>query len=191
MRATFPRKVVVRLFSIILFILLIAEPAVAVEMVQFYDWQAEVVTKEERTTCVIHFTGITQRGIIIGMNLSLVEEKAAEDEGRYFTLIKVSAGHIHKIDLSDVTPIKIQDARIKTSAVSSEGKITKIDDGPNPYFLGGTEGFDLFQSLVLGIKQEGIVVRFEERSDLETVVRIPPPPLEIIEKVSHCATIKI
>lgn len=171
--------------------LLTAEPSVAVEMVQFYDWQAEIVSKEERTTCVIHFTGITQSRIVIGMNLSLVEEKAAEGEGRYFTLIKVSAGHIHKIDLSDVTPIKIQNAWIKTSAGSSEGKINKINDGPNPYFLGGTEGFDLFQSLVLGIKQEGVVVRFEEGPDLETVARIPPPPPEIIDKVSHCAAIKI
>jgi len=183
----------VRLLSFALFVSLLAEPSVPVEGVQFYDWQAEVVSKAERTTCVIHFTGITRNRIVIGMNLSLVEEKAVEveDEGRYFTLIKVSAGHIHKIDLSDVTPIKIQSAWIKTIAGSSEGKIDKINDGPNPYFLGGTEGFDLFQSLVLGIKKEGVVVRFLERPDLETIVRIPAPPPEILEKVSHCASIKI
>lgn len=140
---------------------------------------------------MIHFTGLTQTRIVIGMNLSLIEEKNLEDEGRYFTLIKVSAGHIHKIDLSDVTPIKIQDAWVKTIAGSSEGKIDKIDDGPNPYFLGGTEGFDLFQTLVLGIRQEGVEVRFVEGPDLETHVRIPAPPPEIIEEVSHCATVKI
>ncbi|MEO2054233.1 MAG: hypothetical protein ABGX83_02840 [Nitrospira sp.] len=182
-----------RLLSLAVFVSLLAEPSVPVESVQFYDWEAEVVSKEERTTCVIHFTGITQNRIVIVMNLSLVEEKAVEveDEGRYFTLIKVSAGHIHKIDLSDVTPIKIQSAWIKTIAGSSEGKIDKINDGPNPYFLGGTKGFDLFQSLVLGIKKEGVVVHFVEGPDLEKVFRIPPPPPEIIEEVSHCATVKI
>ncbi len=182
-----------RLLSLALFVSLLAEPSAPVESVQFYDWQAQVISKAERTTCVIHFTGITQTRIVIGMNLSLVEEKAVDvkDEGRYFTLIKVSAGHVHKIDLSDVTSIKIQRAWIKTLAGSSEGKINKINDGPNPYFLGGTEGFELFQSLVLGIKTEGVVVSFVEGLDLERVFRVPAPPPEIIEEVSHCATIKI
>ncbi|MFQ5579288.1 MAG: hypothetical protein ACE5FZ_01635 [Nitrospiria bacterium] len=180
-----------RLFSLALFVSLLAEPSDLVEKVQFYDWKSDVVSKQERNTCVIHFTGITQSRIVLSMNLSVVEEKSSEGEALYITMIKVSAGRIHKIDLSDVTPIKIQNAWVKTSAGSSEGKVNKINDGPNPYFLAGTEGFDLFRTLVRGIAEEGVVVRFEEGPDMQMVVQVPAPALEITEKLRACATIKI
>jgi hypothetical protein len=118
----------VKFLSIALFVLLLAEPSAEIETVQFYDWKSDVVSNEERTTCYIHFTGITQRRIVLSMNLSIVEEKDSEGETFYITLIKVSAVHINKIDLSDVTPITIQNACVKTMASSSEGKISKIND---------------------------------------------------------------
>ncbi|MFQ5780391.1 MAG: hypothetical protein ACE5HN_06340 [Nitrospiria bacterium] len=172
-----------RTLSAFLFLTLLFESAHAVESIRFYDWQADVPSKGEGAPiCSIQFTGISQKRVILSMILSMV------DDPRKMTLLKVTAGHINKVDLSDVTPIRIQNAWVNTSSGTSKEKIIKIDVGSDPYFLGGTDGFQLFRSLLQGIQKDGVTVVYLAGSDLETVLSIPKPPTEMIDELRPCLT---
>jgi hypothetical protein len=166
----------------LLLLMLSVQIASASENMTFYDWQADFQASEKSTTCFIQLTGINrERFILLTMNLSALVEKSPLNQIREITVLRVTASQINKPDLSDMAPIKIHNAWIKTSLGTSLGKITKIDVGPELYYLGGAKGSDLFHTLIEGILNNGAIIGYQEKpTDPDIVSRVPAPPPDVV-----------
>lgn len=175
----------------VLFLFWLFAPAVfAEENVILYDWQTDFqATGENRKSCFIQFSGVNkQRGVFLSMNLSVVVDQFPFQAMRETTILRITAERIQRPDFSEIAPIRIHDAWLKTSLGSSFGKLFKINLGSEPYYLGGASGSDLFHTLLQGLLQTGALIGYREKpGDPEIVSAIPaPPPEVIIEKVMPC-----
>ncbi len=168
--------------------LLNPQPTSAVKSLRFHDWQADVLSSESsKKQCYIQFSGISKERILISMRLAMVEEKTPFNDTITWTLIKVSAGRLRNNNPSDVSAIKIEEAWLETSAGATIGKIKKVDQDQAPHFLGGTEGFKLFEMLLKGIVKDGMTVGFRTKSEpIVTVLHVPPPPKSLFVKLYGC-----
>lgn len=160
------------------------------EPLMLHDWQTEFESQKGRkASCLIQTTGINKKQrLLLTMNLSVFIERApGPNQTKDTTILKITAGRINKPDLSDITPIRIHDAWMTTSLGTSVGKITKIDR-PEPYYLAGADGSDLFHRLLQGILKDGARVGFQEMKGRPEVVSIiPTPPASVIvEKLMPC-----
>ncbi len=164
--------------------------AFAAESLTLYDWQVHFQSNEQPpTTCFIQLTGVNRkRLVLLDMNLSVVVEKVPLIGRKATTILRIKAHRINKPDLSDLSPIQIHDAWITTSLGTSAGKMKKIDVSPDPHYLGGKEGADLFHRLLEGILKDGAAIGYEEGpKGTETVSIVPvPPPDVIINKLMPC-----
>lgn len=156
----------------------------------FYDWQVHVQSnKNKPTACFIQLTGINRKNqVLLDVNLSILVEKAPLIDRKATTILRIKAGRINNSDLSDVTPIKIEDAWLKTSLGNSEGQMAKIDVRPDAHYLGGKNGSELFHRLLEGILKDGATIGYRERSaDNAVVSTVPaPPPDVIVDKLMPC-----
>ncbi len=187
-RSFIPMRILLVLISLAVSFQLSSQSALAVESLLFHDWQADVLSAENsKKQCYIQFTGISKERILVSMRLAMMEEKIPFKDAVTWTLIKVSAGRLQSDDPSDVIGIKIEEAWLETSAGSSIGLIKKLDQGQAPQFLGGVEGFRLFEMLLKGIGKDGITVGFRTKSEPRvTVLHAPAPPKSLFVKLYTC-----
>ncbi|MFQ5596421.1 MAG: hypothetical protein ACE5GK_00060 [Nitrospiria bacterium] len=161
--------------------------AMGVEKIRFYDWQADVLTGEDQNKrCYIQFSGATNQGIRLSMHLSALVTGGSPEERKVVTVIKISAERINPADFSDVTAIKIDQAWVSNISGTSIGKIEKMDVGTQTYFLGGVAGFELFETLLRGIEQEGIMVGYRIGGGEEAVIHTPAPPASLFLDLLDC-----
>ncbi len=161
--------------------------ASAVESLHFHNWQADVLPLENsKKQCYIQVSGVSDENIFISMRLAVVEEEGPSKEVITWTLIKVSAGRLNGPP-NKVTAIKIEEAWLATSVISSIGRIKKVDQGQTPHFLGGIEGFKLFELLLKGIGKDGVTIGFRTKSETKvTVLHAPPPSQGLFLKLYRC-----
>jgi len=162
--------------------------ASASESLHFHNWQAEVLPVENsKKQCYIQLSGTSNENIFISMRLAVIEEKIPSKETITWTLIKVSAKRLHNDRPDRVSAIKIEEAWLATSVISSIGRIKKVDQGKASHFLGGIEGFRLFELLLKGIGKDGVTIGFRTKSEAKvTVVHAPPPSQGLFLKLYRC-----
>lgn len=162
----------------------------AAENLTLYDWQVHIQSKERKpTACFIQLTGVNrEKRVFLNVNLSVSIDTVPLRGRRATTILRVKADRINKSDLSDLSPLKIHDAWMATSLGSSAGEMAKIDVSPDPHYLGGKTGADLFHQLLQGILKDGATIGFQERpgdSGIASTVPAPPPEV-IINKLMPC-----
>jgi hypothetical protein len=174
-----------------LFLLILCEvPVFAAENLTFFDWQVDFQSKESQPAgCTIQITGVNRkRHVLLNINLSLSIDKVPLTGRKETTILRIKADRINKPDLSDLSPIKIRNAWVATSLGTSAGKMAKLDVSPDPHYLGGAEGSELFHRLLEGILKDGATIGYHEGSkETEVLSTLPvPPPDVIINKLMPC-----
>ncbi|HZR46361.1 MAG TPA: hypothetical protein VFA47_06635 [Candidatus Manganitrophaceae bacterium] len=179
-----------RIFVFFLFLAAFPSSGFAAESLTFYDWEVRFQPNGNRpVSCSIHLTGVNRKQrVLLDVNLSVIIEKAPLIGRRATTILRVKANRINRPDLSDLSPIQIQNAWMATSLGSSLGQMAKIDVRPDVHYLGGKEGSGLFHLLLEGIVKDGAAIGYqEEAGGAEIVSSVPlPPPDVIINKLMPC-----
>ena len=175
-----------RLLSLLLIVF--TASAFAADPLTFYDWQVHFQSKERQPiTCVIQLTGVNrERRVLLDVNFSVIIQKVPLTGTKATTILRIKANRINKSDLSDLSPIKINDAWIETALGTSAGQLAKVDVSPEPHYLGGKEGSELFHQLFGGILKNGATIGYQE-GEKEVISSVPtPPPDVIINKLMPC-----
>ena len=174
--------------AILLWILILGyTPVFASEIIISHFWEADSQTKAGKVvTCFLQLTAVNLDQILMTMNLSLMAEKVEANRVRILTMLKITAARITETLQS--VPIKLHHGWLRTSSGTSIGNFTKIDVKPDPYFLAGASGMDLFAEITKGALKDGVTVGFQEKpGTFDKVYKISdPPPLDITNKFLSC-----
>ncbi len=119
-------------------------------------------------------------------NLSTFSELISPDQVRAYTTLKVKAAQ--RVKPRGYVSIIIHQAWIKSSSATTVGRLKKVDVDPEPYFLAVQAGIDLFQDILKGLMENGIVVGYQEKPDtFDKVFEVKAPlPLDVQAKVIRC-----
>ncbi len=161
---------------------------VTIETLRFFDWEVAVSSKEEaKKSCHLQMTGVSAHRIFLSMRLSVVKESPAASDQNALTIIKITAAQIHKEDLSDAVSIELTDAWLETSTVTTLGEVKKIDTASEPHFLGGVKGVGLFNTLLRGMRKDGLMIGYRSTPDRRAkIFQVSAPPPELFEQLRSC-----
>ena len=159
-----------------------------IETLRFFDWEVAVSSKEEaKKSCHLQMTGVSAHRIFLSMRLSVVKESPAASDQNALTIIKITAAQIRKEDLSDAVSIELTDAWLETSTVTTLGEVKKIDTGSDPHFLGGVKGTGLFNTLLRGMRKDGLMIGYRSTPMRRAkIFQVQGPPPELFEQLRSC-----
>lgn len=159
-----------------------------IETLRFFDWEVAVSSKDEaKKSCHLQMTGVSAHRIFLSMRLSMVKESPAASDQNALTIIKITAAQIHKEDFSDAVSIELTDAWLETSTVTTLREVEKMNTGSEPHFLGGVKGTGLFNTLLRGMRKDGLMIGYRSKPMRRAkIFQVSAPPPKLFEQLRSC-----
>ncbi|GEM_PF-5898281 len=162
-------------------------PVIQIEKMRFFDWEAGSESLETaKKTCSLQVTGFTPDRVFLSMQLSMIKSSPAASDKNALTIIKITATQVYEEDFSDAVSIPLSEAWLETSTVSTLGRLNKIM-ATAPHFIGGSPGAGLFDTLLQGIRKDGLIIGYRaEKDPLARVFDVGSPAPHLFEQLTTC-----
>lgn len=164
-------------------------PAIQIEKLRFFDWEAGASPQKiAKKTCYLQFTGFSHDRIFLSMRLSMLKASPASGSRNALTILKITATKVFQKDFSDALPIRLSEAWIETSTVTTLGLLKKSID-KDAHFVGGIPGNGLFHTLLRSMRKDGLIIGYHsETGPFARVFKVGVPPPHLFETLKICLT---
>ncbi len=162
-------------------------PTIQIEKLRFFDWEfGSASQKIAKKTCHLQLTGFSRDRLFVSMRLSMLKASAASGARNALTILKISATQVFQEDFSDAIAIRLSEAWLETSTVTTLGLLEKVID-KDAHFIGGMPGNGLFMTLLRGMRKDGLVLGYHpEAEPFARIFDLGIPPSHLFESLKIC-----
>ena len=162
-------------------------PVIQIEKLRFFDWKSDASSQKiAKKACHIRLTGFSRDRVFISMQLSMLKASAAASARNALTILKISATQVFQEDFSDAIPIRLSEAWLETSTITTLGLLEKAIN-QEAHLVGGLPGNGLFITLLRGMRKDGLILGYHpEAAPFARVFDLGIPPPHLFEILKIC-----
>lgn len=162
-------------------------PSIQIEKLRFFDWKSDASSQKiAKKACHLQLTGFSRDRVFISMQLSMLKASAAAGARNALTILKISATQVFQEDFSDAISIRLSEAWLETSTVTTLGLLEKVID-EEMHFIGGMPGNGLFITLLRGMRKDALILGYHpETEPFARIFDLGTPPPHLIEDLKIC-----